>query len=234
MRYLALIAAATSGVLFWVEGANAQTSLRVNGVTYVDVAPVQEYADSVLIKHSAGRTFVNKADLHPYQASELGVAKPAPPPAARPRPTPSSPKPLTTPRPTPHPSPYIEKADPTPVQGGPQFVRGSMGQWEPVRTLEPAIVPAGFPEEWGGRPAGNSARARKRQQEWDEQRAFQIASQAGPEAMQSYIERRGAAKTQRELENLRMQQNQLQGQIQQMQWQQQLQSSEMQRMEWER
>ena len=97
-----------------------------------------------------------------------------------------------------------------------------------------SIVSPDLPEEWGGRPKGSSRRAQEKQKEWDDQRAFQIASQSGPEAMQAYMERRDAEKAQQELQNLRMRQSQLQGQIQDMQWQQQQQRSEMQRMEWER
>lgn len=117
---------------------------------------------------------------------------------------------------------------------GMEFAQGSMGQWVPVRSSQPAMVPANIPEDWGGRPTGNSQRARQRRHEWDEQRALQIASQAGPEALQTYTEKRDAAKAQQDLQNLLTQQNLLRDQIQQMEWQQQQQRSEMQRIEWER
>jgi uncharacterized protein YhaN len=118
-------------------------------------------------------------------------------------------------------SAVAETVNSSPTWAETQFVRGSMGQWEPVQTLEPAMVPAGFPEEWGGRPAGNSSRAKRKQQEWDEQRALQIASQAGPEAVQAYIERSDAAKVQQSLQNIEFQQMQLQRQLKQLERQQQ-------------
>jgi hypothetical protein len=144
--------------------------------------------------------------------------------------------------------PRSSVAQPSTVRGEPltssDVIRAQWG-WGPSplasneelarwRAANPSMVSADFPTEWGGRPTGTSRRARQRQQEWDEQRAFQIASQAGPEAMQAYIERRDAAKARQELENMRNQQNHLQWQVQQMEWQQQIQRSEIQRMEWQR
>jgi hypothetical protein len=131
-------------------------------------------------------------------------------------------------------STMVELSEAVIALDGMEFAQGSMGQWVPVRSSQPAMVPANIPEDWGGRPTGNSQRARQRRHEWDEQRALQIASQAGPEALQTYTEKRDAAKAQQDLQNLLTQQNLLRDQIQQMEWQQQQQRSEMQRIEWER
>ena len=52
---------------------------------------------------------------------------------------------------------------------GMQFVRGSMGQYEPVAATKPTMAPMELPEEWGGRPKGESRRAIRMQAEWDKQ-----------------------------------------------------------------
>ena len=45
------------------------------------------------------------------------------------------------------------------------------------------LAPAGFPEEWGGRPKGSSRRAIRMREEWDKQRAAQIEEQRALQAM---------------------------------------------------
>lgn len=57
---------------------------------------------------------------------------------------------------------------------GIQFVRGSMGQYEPVYATMPTTAARELPEEWGGRPTGTSRRAIRMQEQWDKQRAAQI------------------------------------------------------------
>jgi hypothetical protein len=57
---------------------------------------------------------------------------------------------------------------------GMQFVRGSMGQYEPVAATRPSIGARELPEEWGGRPTGESRRAIRMQAEWDKQRGQQL------------------------------------------------------------
>jgi hypothetical protein len=57
---------------------------------------------------------------------------------------------------------------------GMQFVRGSMGQYEPVAATRPTMGARELPEEWGGRPTGESRRAIRMQEEWDKQRGQQL------------------------------------------------------------
>jgi hypothetical protein len=57
---------------------------------------------------------------------------------------------------------------------GMQFVRGSMGQYEPVAATKPTMGARELPEEWGGRPTGESRRAIRMQEEWDKQRGQQL------------------------------------------------------------
>jgi len=67
---------------------------------------------------------------------------------------------------------------------GMQFVRGSMGQYEPVYATMPTTAARELPEEWGGRPTGTSRRAIRMQAEWDKQRSQQLEEMRVTQQMQ--------------------------------------------------
>lgn len=66
---------------------------------------------------------------------------------------------------------------------GMQFVRGSMGQYEPVAATKPTMAPMELPEEWGGRPKGESRRAIRMQAEWDKQQESLMQQQRATQQM---------------------------------------------------
>jgi hypothetical protein len=66
---------------------------------------------------------------------------------------------------------------------GMQFVRGSMGQYEPVAATKPAMAPMELPEEWGGRPSGTSRRTIRMQAEWDKQQESLMQQQRAMQQM---------------------------------------------------
>jgi len=78
---------------------------------------------------------------------------------------------------------------------GMQFVRGSMGRYEPVAATKPTMAPMELPEEWGGRPTGTSRRAIRMQAEWDKQRGQQLEEQRAMQQMD--IEQRRFALSER-------------------------------------
>lgn len=73
MRWLTTWTATVGWALFAVDSSLAVQSLSVNGVTYSDVEVIKEYPRSVYISHSAGKTFVNKADLSDEDSRALGI-----------------------------------------------------------------------------------------------------------------------------------------------------------------
>lgn len=80
------------------------------------------------------------------------------------------------------------------MQGMP-LVRGSMGQYAPVAATRPSMGARELPEEWGGRPTGESRRAIRMREEWDKQRAAQIEEQRALQSMD--IEQRRFALSER-------------------------------------
>ncbi len=76
MRLAALQIAIVYGVLLAGGICLAQQTVTVKGVTYVGAELIKEYQHSVYISHTAGRGFINKADLTAQQAQELGVSAP--------------------------------------------------------------------------------------------------------------------------------------------------------------
>lgn len=74
MRLVALQTAIVYGVLLAGGICLAQQTVTVKGVTYVDAELIKEYPHSVYISHTAGRGFINKADLTAQQAQVLGVS----------------------------------------------------------------------------------------------------------------------------------------------------------------
>lgn len=78
---------------------------------------------------------------------------------------------------------------------GMQFVRGSMGQYEPVAATKPTMAPMELPEEWGGRPKGESRRAIRMQAEWDKRQESLMQQQRSMQQMD--IEQRRFALSER-------------------------------------
>jgi len=83
-------------------------------------------------------------------------------------------------------STFVPQANPSGLSGamqGMQFVRGSMGQYEPVAATKPAMAPMELPEEWGGRPSGTSRRTIRMQAEWDKQQESLMQQQRAMQQM---------------------------------------------------
>jgi hypothetical protein len=67
---------------------------------------------------------------------------------------------------------------------GMELVQGSMGRFEPVYATKPTMAARELPEEWGGRPQGQSRRAIRMQAEWDKQRSQQLEEMRVTQQMQ--------------------------------------------------
>jgi hypothetical protein len=98
-------------------------------------------------------------------------------------------------------------------------------RYQALLTEGPALVHESLPEEWGGRPKGNSRSAQTRQQQWDEGRSRAIEEQlirrGDYEGAAAYRQERQSAKDRQQLlqnlQAIQSQQQNLQFQMQQLQ-----------------
>ena len=77
MRWLILRTVVIFAFLLVGSSLFGQQSVTVKGVTYVDAELIKEYPQSVYIRHAAGKSFVNKADLSTEDSDALGIGGPA-------------------------------------------------------------------------------------------------------------------------------------------------------------